>query len=761
MADGPLHVDTIPLSEAWLRHLADHAPVMMWASDAQMRTIWVNRQWLQFTGRTLAQELGAGWEDRVHPDDLEQATEGYARAFRAREPFELEYRTQVHDGSYRWVLDRATPRFDAAGTFQGFMGSCVDIQERKDAEGALTRVRELETRFTRFMEHLPGEAWIKDAEGRYLYVNENTLRVAGITNEAIIGHTDHEVFPPALADHFVDSDRAMRETGQGLELNDLLRRSDGLHHSLVVKFPIPDGEGRPPHLGAIAIDITEHKEAEVARAESEERFQMLADNIPQMAWIADAQGATTWVNQRMRDFAGWTLELPMAERVRRSVHPDDVEHLLTSARKGYASGAEWELTVRLHHHAGEQRWFLARCTPVHGHDGRPIRWFGTYTDITAHQLAEEALQHADRRKDEFLATLAHELRNPLSPLRSGLDLLDGLGEQELRPVLSMMDRQLGHLVHLVDDLMDVSRITRGKIDLRHDVVDLRRVLEQAAETVQEGMKQRGHRFVQEYHGEDPSVLGDPTRLTQVVTNLLNNAVKYTPTAGAIRLSLANTGSEAVVTVQDNGVGIPEALRMHVFDLFAQVDRNLKRAQGGLGIGLNIVKRLVELHGGTVECHSDGPDRGSRFVVRLPLLRAKGQEATAAAGAPATGPALRVLIVDDNEDVARTLALVARKLGNEVEVAFSAAEALRIGPVFLPQLVLMDIGMPLVDGHELCRRMRTEPWGMVPYTVAVSGWGQDEDINRSGASGCDRHVVKPMDRATLIELLQAAAAHRGG
>ena len=373
--------------------------------------------------------------------------------------------------------------------------------------------------------------------------------------------------------------------------------------------------------------------------------------------------------------------------------------------------------------------------------------------------ARRALQDADQRKDEFLAMLAHELRNPLAPVRNGLTLLRlaGSSDPTVERVRAVMERQVGHLIRLVDDLMEVSRITRGKIELRRERIDLAMALRGAVETSQPVVDAAGHALVLDLPLEPLPLDADPVRLAQVFANLLNNAAKYAERSGRIVLRARREGHEVAVFVEDDGIGIDPEMLPHVFDLFTQIDSTHRRSQGGLGIGLTLVRSLVELHGGTVAARSDGVGRGSQFEVRLPL--ANGDSASVPAAVPmlaaAPGP-LRVLVVDDNRDAADSLAVLLDYLGYTVQVAHDGPGALQQAELFRPALVLLDIGMPEMDGFEVARRFRAqEKWNDL-VIVALTGWGQEEDRQRSREAGFDHHLVKPTDIDALQGLLADVA-----
>jgi PAS domain S-box-containing protein len=402
---------------------------------------------------------------------------------------------------------------------------------------------------------------------------------------------------------------------------------------------------------------------------------------------------------------------------------------------------------------------LASYYPVRDRAGQILGVGTVVVDITERKRAEEVLREADRRKDEFLAMLGHELRNPLGPVRNAAHILRRrcAGDPEVEQTAEMMGRQVDHMVRLVDDLLDVSRISRGKIDLRKQPVDLGAAGARAAEGARALLGARQHRLEVTVPAEPVRVEADPDRLEQVVANLLTNAAKYTQPGGHIRLTVAREGGQAVVRVRDNGIGIRPEMLPRVFDLFQQADRIPGRVSEGLGLGLTLVRRLVEMHGGSVEAHSDGPGRGSEFIVRLPLLSAAQNPAAGAApeASPAAGGPLRILVVDDNVDGAKSLALLLRlEGGHEVRVAHDGPAALELARDFHPDVVFLDIGLPKgMDGYEVARRLRQQPGLGEALLVALTGFGQEEDRRRSLAAGFHAHLVKPVNPDLLREILQ--------
>jgi signal transduction histidine kinase/ActR/RegA family two-component response regulator len=376
----------------------------------------------------------------------------------------------------------------------------------------------------------------------------------------------------------------------------------------------------------------------------------------------------------------------------------------------------------------------------------------------------DELREQDRRKDEFIALLAHELRNPLAPIRNAVHVMrlaagDPAAVAQARAV---MERQLGHMVRLIDDLLDVSRISRNKMELRRSRVLLADVIGSAVETARPAVEAAGHQLTVALPPEPVFLDADLTRLAQVFGNLLTNSAKYTEPGGRIWLTAARQGGQVVVAVRDTGIGIPADALPRVFDMFSQVDRSVERATGGLGIGLALVKGLVEMHGGTVTAESEGPGKGSTFTVRLPAPAGPVPGGPAAPGedAPqARGPKRRILVVDDSRDSAESMAALLRLLGNEVTTAHDGVAAVEAAERFRPEVVLMDVGMPRLNGYEATRRIREQPWGARVTIIALTGWGQEADRQQSQAAGCDGHLVKPVSLADLERILAEADASR--
>ncbi len=691
------------------------------------------------------------------------------------------------DGRVVSLYEYAAPLFDDGGLVRGSLGAFVDITQLKDAE---QKVRARTEQFETLFNLAPICVYLVDADFRISQVNIRSLPMFGDVPDLVgrdFDEVSHSLWPKAYADELVRRIRHTLQTGKHYAAPEpwelRLDGGEALHYEWQI------GRIRLPGGGfAVACyfhDISAQVRAGRTIAESEQRFRTLADNISQFAWMADASGWIFWYNQRWHEYTGTTLAEMEGWGWTKVHHPDHVERIVKSFGDCVRAGEPWEETFPLRSKKGEYRWFLSRALPIRDAAGNIQRWFGTNTDVTQQREMADALRQnaadmseSDRRKTEFLAMLAHELRNPLAPIRNALQILKrGAGPEANGQVgeaacgkgssptahdspIEMMERQVGQMVRLVDDLLDVSRINRGKIDLRRERVELASVISQAVETCGPAIECARHELTVTLPPQPVYLHADPVRLAQVFSNLLNNACKYSEPAGRIWLTAERRGSEVVVTVKDAGVGIAPDMLPRIFDMFSQVDLSLERSQGGLGIGLTLVKNLVELHAGTVEAKSAGTGRGSEFVVNLPLpsetwLAAQGETGnpqTLAAGNAPVAPVRRILVVDDNRDAATSLARLLQLSGNTTHTAFDGLEAVQAAATHQPDVVLLDIGLPHLNGYEACRRIREQPWGKHMALVALTGWGQEDDRQKSKDAGFNAHLVKPVEYAALTTLL---------
>jgi PAS domain S-box-containing protein len=507
------------------------------------------------------------------------------------------------------------------------------------------------------------------------------------------------------------------------------------------------------------------RDHEVARRRSpERRARHLTEAVPSIVWTAAPDGTLTYVNGKWLEYTGLTPEEEAHRRSELVIHPDDYARCMTQWKRSLREGTAYEVEVRHRRHDGVYRWFVTRAVPWKNPVGTVISWFGVTNDIHEQKEMQDRLHEADRRKDEFLATLAHELRNPLAPLRNSLEVVKRAGDrgESAEGARAIMERQLTQLVRLVDDLLDLSRITRGRIDLRKERLDLSVAVNDALETCRPQMEERRHRLAVELPAAPVFVDADRVRLAQVFTNLLSNACKYTPPGGDIRVRATLEGGEAVVRVADGGIGISAEFLPGIFEMFSQAVRSQAYTDGGLGIGLFLVRGLVERHGGRVEATSEGLGRGCEFMVRLPVAREITPESRRDGG-PGSRPAVRrrILVADDNRDSADSLATMLSLMGHDARAAYDGPDAIQEAATYRPDFIVLDVGMPTLDGYEAARRIRSEPWSNGVVLVALTGWGQEEDRARARNAGFDFHLTKPANPDALARLLAGDGLSRPG
>jgi PAS domain S-box-containing protein len=636
----------------------------------------------------------------------------------------------------------------------------ADAMEVAESRRAL---RESEVRFARFMQHLPGLAWIKDEAGRYVFANAAAQKAFQASSMDLYGKVDAEIFPEETARQFQANDWLALANEAGIQTIETLEHDDGtMHSSLVSKFPIRGVDGSPTLIGGMAIDVTDRKRAEESLRESEQRFRNMADHAPVMIWVTEPDGSCSFLGKTWYEFTGRSPANSLGFGWIKAVHPDDRANarneFLTANERQQALSHEYRLRGK----NGEYYWVIDAASPRFDDNGVFLGYIGSVIDITKRKKIEEslreseaALKEADRRKDEFLALLAHELRNPLAPIRTGLELMRLAGDDPavVKDVRITMERQSQQMVRLIDDLLDVSRITRGTMELRKSRVELASVVESAVETARPIIQDLGHRLEIELPKHPIVIEADPTRLAQVIANLLNNAAKYMPHGGRIDLVAKREASAVTISVRDTGIGIPPEMIDRIFDMFTQVDGSLERAHGGLGIGLTLVKRLVEMHCGSVEARSEGVNQGSEFIVRLPIVGELLEQSHVKDGVqPASSGKRRILVVDDNENAAQVMGMLLKALGNEVQTAFDGVTAIELAERFRPDAMLLDIGMPKMNGYEAARHIRKQPWGKDIVLAALTGWGQEDDKRRTHEAGFDHHFVKPLDLAVLQRFL---------
>jgi PAS domain S-box-containing protein len=709
-----------------------------------------------------------------------QIETGLRRVMSQRQPFEFESYNNLHN---KWYANKVIP--GPNGNISIYFD---DISERKRAEAATARLAAI-------VESSDDAIITKDLNGIITSWNRGAQQIFGYEPKEVIGQSVTVLMPPERLNEEPDILQRIRDGEKIDHYETVRRRKNGtlLNISLSVS-PIADANGNIIGASKIARDIT-------ARKRSEERLHLLWE-VAAIMLSTDNPGAMVQelfakVSQHLSvdtcfnyivNAAGDALQLMayagIPDATARSIEwlefGEDICGSVALHRRPIVTThiqQSDDPKIQLLKSFGIQAY---TCNPLlvenrlmgtlsfgsrtkNQFDAEEVTFFETLcqyvtTSYERLQLVEQ-LREADRRKDEFLATLAHELRNPLAPVRNSLQLLRlANGDSKLiDQSCNILDRQVAQLIRLVDDLLDVARITRGRLDLRRETADLAAVIRNAVEISNPFIEQMGHKLTVTLPKKAVHLNVDAVRISQVYSNLLNNAAKYTESGGHIWLTAECQGSDAVVTVRDTGIGIPSHNLPHIFDEFMQLERSQERSQDGLGIGLTLVKRLTEMHGGSVEARSAGPDKGSEFTVRLPIAAISGAADQVDTEKATTFNRRRILIVDDNRDGADSLARILKLLGNRVQTAYNGIEAIQAAEGFLPDVVLLDIGLPKIDGHKVCRYIREQPWGQNMTLIAVTGWGQDEDKRRSLEVGFNFHLVKPIDPSELDKLLAELVA----
>ena len=741
-------------------------------TDIDGRVTYLNAVAESLTGWTQAEALGHQLDGvfRIINEDTRQPVANPAiKALREGVVVGLANHTVlIHkEGGERPIDDSAAPIRDERGQVSGCVLIFRDVTAQRRIEQD-KRSQLLTARLLASIIESSDDAIIsKSLDGVIQSWNVAAERLFGYPAQQVVGRHISVVIPP---ERIAEEDRivASLKAGQRIEHFETERlRADGerILVSLTIS-PIKDDAGNVVGASKIVRDITDRKRAEADR----EKFVTLIENSTDFIGICDLSGIPFFVNRAGLEMVG----LDSIDEARRMpvpsfFFPEDQPRIMQEFFPSVLEKGHGEIEIRFRHfRTGDARWMAYKVLTLPDAAGRPIAFATVSQDVTERKRLEDNLRRlaadlseADRRKNEFLAMLAHELRNPLAPISNAARALYlGAGDAEtVRSAAEMLERQVGQMTRLVDDLLDVSRITRGTIELRKERVELAPIVNQAVEAVRALYKGMNHELTITFPPRPIHLDGDAARLTQVIGNLLNNACKFTDSGGHVWLTIEQDREQAVIRVRDNGIGVDAEQLPRLFDMFAQVDTSLERSRDGLGLGLTLVKSLVGLHGGTVEAHSEGLGRGSEFVVRLPILV---ETSTPASPPPVTDrtPVVgrrRILIVDDHEDGAESLAMLLQFVGHETHKARDGVEAIDAAERLRPDAVLLDIGLPGLNGYEVCRRIRQEPWGKHMVIVALTGWGQEEDRHRSREAGFNTHIVKPVNHEVLLKLLATLLA----
>jgi PAS domain S-box-containing protein len=753
-------------SEELFRSLVTATSQVVWRTKGNGEAIFDSPTWRAFTGQSLEDSKGTGWLAAIHPLDQERAAGAWSEAMQERACYESEYRVWHTSGEYRWMQVRAVPLLNTDGSVREWVGTNTDITEKKRTELALHEAR---LRTDAILNAGDIGTWMLDLVANRIYGDANLARLFGVTQDGEDGSSP-EVYFNAL--HPEDVGLARQRvahaiaTGEPYQEIYRVRAQDGGWRVLHVRGKVEYAkDGTPLWLPGVALDVTALKAAEEELRRREERYRTLFNSIDEGFYIVEliygdqgspvdyrfleANPAATRHNG-LENVIGKTLrDLVPSPRL------DWIELYDKVVRSG-------ESARFIDHSSSMGKWFDVSVSPVGEAASHQVALL--FSDITERKKSEDELQRlasnlaqVNQRQSEFLATLAHELRNPLAPLRTGLDLVrTGM---EVTPALSrvheMMDRQVKNLAHLVDDLLDMARINSGKIRLKKTRHPLGDIVRDAIEVSMPVIQAKHHEVATQFPAEIIWIDADASRLGQVISNLLTNAAKYTPEGGKISLSVRREKDEAIVAVADNGIGIAAEDLPHLFEMFSQIGHGQEETQGGLGIGLNLVKRLTEKHGGTVTAASPGRGMGSTFTLRLPIAQRDTDLLPAIGSKPSdmtVTDSLRIVVADDNADAATMIKELLEINGHEVRMARNGVEALHAVSQFQPDLVLLDIGMPVMNGYEVAKAVRNDPAMANVTLAAVTGWSADEDRIESKEAGFDYHLTKPVTFDGLLELI---------
>jgi PAS domain S-box-containing protein len=744
------------------------------ATDAAGRVSFLNPVAERLTGWPAADAIGQPLESVFHIVNEETgvvAENPVRRVLDTGQVIGLANHTVLiaRDGTRRSIDDSAAPIQSPDGDIRGVVLVFRDVTQRRGQE---RKQHESADQFRRMVEGIHDCAlFLLDTQGRVMTWNAGAERIKGYRAEEIIGRHFSCFYPPeAIARDWPGHElKVARERGWFIDEGPRVRKDGSQFHASVVITALHDEHGSLWGFSKVTRDLGERQRDAQRLRQAEERLRLAVDVAGLGTWDWDLRsGQSIWSDEQFRlmGYEPFPDGIAHVDQWSQRVHPEDRERVLRELEASKRNHTDFHPQHRLiRADNGQTVWVNVMGRFLYNEQGEAVRMIGANWNVTdqkeaenALRRSEESLRAADRRKDEFLATLAHELRNPLAPLRNGLQVMRmaAADPQAVEQALAVMERQVEHLVRLVDDLLEISRIVNGKVELRKERHDLVDSVRSAVETSRPLMEEAAHQLAVSVPERPLWVEGDPVRLSQVIANLLNNSAKYTPRGGRIQIDADAVDGRLRVRVRDNGRGIESEMLPRIFEMFTQVDQDHRLTQGGLGVGLALVKSLVEMHGGTVAAHSEGPGRGAEFTIWLPAAE---RPHPAASAPPAAGPTQaatsRILVVDDNRDAATALAALLKLMGNEVFVEHDGPGALNLLDSARPDLVLLDLGMPGMSGYEVAARIRQSPDLAGLRLVALTGWGQANDRQRTKEAGFDEHLVKPVDLAALRDLLSAA------
>ncbi|MCP5360142.1 MAG: PAS domain-containing protein [Sinobacteraceae bacterium] len=753
---------------ARLQELQADVGMRLWAVDLADGELRASGQPLRLDGRTHPSPDGrlarSVWLATIHPEDRAGMLDRLQRAIDSGESrYEYEVRVPQPDGSMRWINSYMHVHRDSGGRATHLAAASIDVTPMRAARQAQA---ETEALLQVVSDSLPVLIAYATPDRRYRFNNKAYETWFGTASAALAGRSIEEVVGPIIyAGIRPHLDRAF--AGETARFRSRLEYPGYGPRDVAATYVPHVVEGRVLGVVILVEDLAGQIAGEQRLRDSEERLRLAMEGARMGTWFSDIHAGRVVMDEAHLRLLGYDPQSPPPQTNaawRECLHPDDLPRIQATLDAARRSVAPFDLELRIRRaDDGSERWLALYGRFLHdGGESAAHQSIGVVCDITARKQAELALEQSHRRKDEFLATLAHELRNPLAPIRYAARLLRPEATAGvIVQVRDTIERQSTQMARLLDDLLDVSRITRNVIELRRESIDLRQVVEDSVEAARPLIDAMQHRLVLSLPGKPIWVEADRTRMSQIVSNLLQNAAKYTDPGGRIEVSVEEQCDQAALRVRDSGIGIAPEMRERVFEIFSQVRQpGGGGARSGLGIGLAIVRRLVELHGGRIEVDSAGLGQGAEFVVHLPL-------AVPQAGRPLNVVPLfssgrrRLLVVDDNHDAADSLAAMLRLAGHAVQVAYDGASAMALAETARPDVILLDLGMPQTSGYDVARWVRRQPWGSSLRLIALTGWGQTEDRRRTREAGFDHHLTKPVDPDQLIAVLAEPPPEAGG
>lgn len=772
-------------SETRLRLALEGAQLGEWEWDVATGQLHLSPRVREMFGLSADRDVSlAEYEETIHPNDRARVQDAMRRTVLRRSEYNVEYRLCLPDGTIRWVAVRGRPASLDASHPLRLVGVVADITERRVAEKAL---RDSERLYRAIGESINYGTFVCDRQGRNMYQSESFLSLVGFTQSQVADFGWSDVVHPDDRDAVIAGWKACVVTEQPLWDREFrVRGVDGKWHPILSRaVPVRDESGQVVCWAGISLDIAGLKHAQEEARAGEERFRLLADTAPVLIWMSGRDKLRTFFNRPWLEFTGRTMEQEHGNGWAEGLHPDDVDRVLAVYTRAFDARQPFSLDFRLRRSDGSYRWLLDRGVPLTD-SGRDFSgYIGGCIDITdlkqveaereellaRERTARGDAEQANRIKDEFLATVSHELRTPLNAILGWASILQKHlhSPERLKDGLIVIERNSRVQARIIDDLLDVSRVIAGKIRLDVQKVDLPSVIEAALDGLRPAAEAKGLRLHSVIDPQAGPVKGDPSRLQQVVWNLVSNAIKFTPRNGQVHVSLERVNSHIEITVSDTGQGITPEFLPHIFERFRQADSSVTRTHGGLGIGLAIVKHLVEMHGGAVQARSMGTGQGATFTVTLPLVviqepeqpamrehpRVSYEVSDVSEPPPLTG--VRVLVVDDDPDSRQLIEDVLVDCQAEVRTAASADEGVDAWAAWQPTVILSDIGMPGKDGYDFIRRVRSRESGRAPTpAAALTAFTRSEDRRRALLAGYQTHVGKPVEPAELVAVVASLA-----